>query len=78
MIKPRKSSTRPWLPAMLMVSALLLSACAAKPTITVIPADRMVRELPDGNYEVTPAWLQERLEIERRLLRALDNCNPPR
>jgi hypothetical protein len=34
----------------------------------------MVRLLGNGNYEVTPAWLQERYEIERRLQQQRDEC----
>lgn len=63
-----------WFPEIVLASALLLSGCASGPTVTVIPADREIRALPNGNYEVPPAWLQERFEIERRLLKALDEC----
>ena len=34
------------------------------PTLRVIPADRVVRALPNGNYEVTPAWIQDRYRLE--------------
>jgi hypothetical protein len=33
----------------------------------VIPADRTVTRLPNGNYEVTPAWLLDRYEYERHM-----------
>jgi hypothetical protein len=29
------------------------------PRVLVIPADRTVKALPDGNYEITPALLQQ-------------------
>ncbi|NLF56540.1 MAG: hypothetical protein GX580_02765 [Candidatus Hydrogenedens sp.] len=31
----------------------------------MIPADRTLRALPNGNYEVTPAWLQEQYRLMR-------------
>ncbi len=40
----------------------------------VIPADRMIRPLDNGNYEVTPAWLQERYRLERRQAERLKDC----
>jgi hypothetical protein len=27
-----------------------------------LQTDKMIHKLPNGNYEVTPAWLQEQLE----------------
>jgi hypothetical protein len=41
----------------------------------VIPADRLIKNLPNGNYEVTPAWLQERYEYERWLKAELERAN---
>ena len=40
----------------------------------IVPADRAIAKLPDGNYEVTPAWLQERYEIERGMTERLKGC----
>ncbi len=61
--------------AMLTLSAVFLMSCASpKEIIRVIPADRMVRELPNGNYEVTPAWLKDRYEYERWLKEELQRC----
>ncbi|MBW7863080.1 MAG: hypothetical protein H3C30_01555 [Candidatus Hydrogenedentes bacterium] len=37
----------------------------ASETVRVIPADRTLRALPNGNYEVTPAWLQEQYRLMR-------------
>lgn len=71
----RRLLIRPLLPAMLMLSALLLSGCATRPQqVTVIPADRMIRPLDNGNYEVTPAWLQERYRLERWQAERLKEC----
>lgn len=61
------------LPAMLTASALLLTSCAPQ-RVTVIPADRMIRKLDNGNYEVTPAWLQERYRLERWQAEQLKEC----
>ena len=60
--------------AMLMLSALPLSSCASRQQVTVIPADRMIRPLPNGNYEVTPAWLQDRYRLERWKAEKLKEC----
>ena len=62
-----------WFLAMAAALPLFLSACAGKPVL-VIPADRMVKSLPNGNYEVTPAWLLDRYETERGIQRMLDEC----
>lgn len=69
------TSIRPWLLAMLMISALPLSSCASRQQqVTVIPADRMIRPLANGNHEVTPAWLQERYRLERWQAEKLKEC----
>jgi hypothetical protein len=45
-----------------------LTSCAPQPVqVKIIPADRMLISLPDGNYRVTPLWLKERYEFERYL-----------
>ena len=71
-----KTTSRRWmlplLAGMLMLSALCSSGCAGK--TLVIPEDRTVRLLPNGNYEVTPAWLQDRYRYERTLLEQLTEC----
>ncbi len=71
-----KPWTRPLLTVTPILSLLCLAGClttrpplaatAAPPTpvVKVIPADKVVTRLPDGNYEVTPAWLQERYRLE--------------
>lgn len=68
--------TRLLLAATLMLSAPPLSGCATRTPqpVTVIPADRMIRPLDNGNYEVTPAWLQERYRLERRQAERLKEC----
>lgn len=59
--------------AMLMLSALLSTSCAPRRT-TVIPADKTIKALPNGNYEVTPAWLQERYQYQRWCSEQLKGC----
>jgi len=34
----------------------------------------MIRKLDNGNYEVTPAWLQERYQLERWQAEKLKEC----
>jgi len=74
MITTSKNLIRPWLAATLLLSALSLTSCAS-PRVTVIPADRMIKPLPGGNYEVTPAWLKDRYEYERTMKERLEKCN---
>ena len=45
--------------------------------MVVIPADREVRALPNGNYEVTPAWLQDRYEYEAWITEQVGAKNLP-
>ena len=59
--------------AILMLSLSCLSGCGVK--VVVIPADREIKQAPDGvNYIVTPAWLQERYQHERWMQEELDKC----
>ena len=71
-----KRRAKTWTPlllaGMLIVSACFLTSCARK--IVVIPEDRMIRALPNGNYEVTPAWLQDRYRLEMEMKQALEEC----
>lgn len=60
--------------AMLILSVGFLGSCAHRPEVVVIPADKMIIKLPDGNYKVTPAWLLERYEYERWLKEELRKC----
>jgi hypothetical protein len=69
-----KHLMRPWLPAMLLLSVLLLSACAPRQDLVVIPADREITQMDSGNYQVTPAWLQERYRYEAWITEQLEQC----
>lgn len=71
----RAASTGLWLVAMLMISASCLTSCAFPAgQVVVIPADRTLTLLPDGNYLATPAWLKDRYEYERALKARLEQC----
>ncbi len=71
-------STARWQIAILIISAVLLIACASRRVreaeTVVIPADRQVRALENGNYEVTPAWLQDRYQYEAWITEQLKAC----
>lgn len=75
MNKTFKSLTKLSQIIMLMTSLLLLNSCMPKHSnVVVIPEDRAVKKLPNGNYEVTPAWLKDRYSVERTLLLQLEKC----
>lgn len=63
---------------MLLTCLLLSSGCglfrSPKIKLSVLPADRVIKALPGGNYEVTPAWLQDRYEYERAITQQLTDC----
>lgn len=64
----RRTSTKLWLLVTLMILAGCLMSCASPaPKVVTIPADRKLTLLPDGNYQVTPAWLRDRYEYERAM-----------
>ena len=45
------------------------------PTVIVVPGDaRVVRQLENGNFEVTPGFLLERARYEAELEAALERC----
>lgn len=69
------SSSRLLMAATLLASQLNLTSCASQPQVKVIPADRMIRALPNGHYEVTPAWLKDRYEYERAMKEQLGKNN---
>jgi len=67
--------TRQSLMVMTMLSLLLLTSCGWKQSI-VIPSDRTVT-CPDDitkPCQVSKAWLLERYETERGLLKQLEEC----
>ncbi len=72
----------PWLMAMLLISASLFTGCGSRKSppveLVVIPADKQVIALPDGNYQVTPAWLQERYAYEAWITGELERCRQER
>jgi len=63
---------------MCLVCLLLLTGCALfkspETQVVVIPSERVIKALPNGNYEVTPAWLKERYEYEAWITEQLEGC----
>ncbi len=57
----------------LTVSVLCLSACVSR-QVVVLQKNQVIKKLPDGNYEVTPAWLQSRYRLERWQKAQLKKC----
>jgi len=63
-----------WIATLTTLVACSMSCASPRSQVTVIPADRMIRKLDNGNYEVTPAWLQERYQLERWQAEKLKEC----
>lgn len=71
----RRNSTRLLCLVMLALCLPCLTGCPRlQTTLSVIPADKAIKSLPDGNYEVTPAWLQERYRYEAWAADQLKQC----
>ena len=63
------------LKGMMTLLLLLLTSCGWKQSV-IIPSDRVL-ECPEdinANCEVSRAWLLERYETERNLLRQVEEC----
>lgn len=62
----------------ILISLILLSAsCRTKTELVPIGDAVIVRQLPNGNYEVTPAFIQKTfkaLERNKQLKKELDDC----
>jgi hypothetical protein len=75
MTQKSRHLTRIWLLAMLTACLLLLSACGHRQSgLVVLPEDRRITQMDNGNYEVTPAWLQERYRYEAWVTEQLEKC----
>lgn len=71
----RRNLTRLLAAAMLALCLSCLMGCLLpQKTLAVIPADKTIKSLPDGFYEVTPAWLQERYRYERWAAEQIKSC----
>ena len=73
----------PWLIATLIASTCCLPGCAylrslGRTDVVVLPADRVVKPLDNGNYEVSAGWLKERYEYEAWITRRLEECEGER
>jgi len=54
-----------------------LSGCVTGRPV-VIPSDRQILKLEDGNYKVSPAWLQDFYRYLRTLEEQLKDCKADR
>ena len=64
--------------AVMLISSMALSVglmgCPKK-TLIIVPGEaRVVRQLPNGNYEVTQGFLFERARYEAELEAKLEGC----
>jgi len=69
-----KTWIKRWLVVMMILSPLLLNACAGSPVI--IAQERIVK-CPDDVEKpclISRAWLRERFEVERGLVRQIEEC----
>lgn len=75
--RKRKGSMRRFIAVILALCLLCSTGCAyrqSRSKVVVIPADRRIRALDNGNFEVTPAWLKERYEYEAWITHKLREC----
>jgi hypothetical protein len=61
-----------WLPMMLMLWLISLNACAGK---VILLKEGEMSVLDNGNYSVSPAWMEERLLFENDMVKRLQECN---
>ena len=72
--KPRRKAT--WIASTLLSLAVGLGGCASrKAKVVIVPGEaRVIQQLPNGNYEVTPLFLLERARYEQELEKQLLEC----
>ena len=58
--------------AMLILLLIFSSACAGK---VVLLRDGDIRLMEDGNYSVSPVWIEDRLHFENDMVKRLSECN---
>ena len=44
-----------------------------RPTVRIVGESQMSK-LPNGNYEVTPRWINDRFDAENSMLKQLEDC----
>ena len=71
----RKTMTRSrmlWLRVVFIALLLCLNACTSK---VVLLKESDMRLLEDGNYSVSPSWMEERLQFENNMVKKLQECH---
>jgi hypothetical protein len=63
---------RLWLPMILMLWLISLNACGGK---VILLKEGEMSLLENGNYSVSPAWMEERLLFENDMVKRLQECN---
>ena len=61
-----------WLRGAFIVLMLCLNACASK---VVLLKESNMELLENGNYSVSPAWMEERLQFENNMVKRLQECH---
>ena len=61
-----------WLKGAFIVLMLCLNACGSK---VVLLKESDLRLLENGNYSVSPAWMEERLQFENNMVKRLQECH---
>ena len=68
----QRKLTMPWLKVTLIALVLCLNACESK---VVLLKESDMRLMDDGNYSVSPAWMEERLHFENDMVKRLQECH---
>lgn len=55
-----------------MLLLIFLTGCGGK---VILLKEGEIKALPSGNYEVSPAWVEERLNFENDMVKRLQECN---
>jgi len=61
-----------FLGVILMLLLTCLTGCGGK---VILLKEGEIKSLPSGNYEVSPAWMEERLNFENDMVKRLQECN---
>jgi hypothetical protein len=57
------------------VSLAVILSCSTKASkVEIVRSDYAIKALPNGNYEVTKAWITEQYRLEAELRKDLENC----
>ena len=67
-----EESSKLWLMGILIVYLVSLNACGSK---VVLLKDGEMRLMENGNYSVSPVWIEERLQFENDMVKRLQECH---